>query len=94
MTAVFLPVAAPVASGVWVWLSLLLAPMVIALIHAQQKPKLRRVLAALCLALVFAVAVSASDDDEVVMPTPCESCQWVEPGTWLAWYCKWVLWCG
>ena len=91
MTAVYVPVSEPLLSGAWFWLSLVMVPMVMALIKYEHKPKLRRLLAAGVLALTFAVVMAA--DDDVVIPESCTACQWVEPGSWFEWYCKWVLWC-
>lgn len=88
MTAVVLPVMEPLLGGAWGWLALAIVPMFMVLLRSDQRPRLRRVLAAACLACVFAVVLSA--DDLVVMPT-CEVCKLIDPNhCWSCWFTYWA----
>ena len=91
MTAflVYVPVSEPHLSSVWIWLSLLMFPIVMALIRSDHKPKLRRLFGMALVASALAVALNAYQD-EVVIPHPCVACRYMEEGSWERWLCEWM----
>jgi hypothetical protein len=85
-------VVVPWSGGFPTWwvLIVLVVPILMLMFQDGRRPSMRRLLAAFVFCVACAVALYA---EEIVVMPPCETCKLVEPGSWLEWYCKWVLWC-